>query len=162
MKNFYLHQQVGTVCMVIEPDAYTSGAVAGQLSATDNDTPVPVRDADNILFILQVGDVAADSGADAGQLALAYDSAGAGSDATVIDTDSYFPSMDSDEPNEVFLLDLDLGGKGLTDDEGKVFVVSTAVLAGAIDFSVIGIPYGMKQLPSTNENTVTFIGETST
>lgn len=159
MTSYYLHQQIGTVYQVIDPDTFTSAAVAGQLAATDCGEGVPVRNADKVLFILSVGDVTATGSR---LLGVAYSSTGSASDAgnstdVWASSNAYFPTITSDCANEVFLLDLDLGTKGLTDAEGKLYIISTAVGTVADEFGVIGIPYKLKVLPSTNENTITYV-----
>lgn len=170
MGNYYLHEKIGTVSMVVEPDAYTSVI----MQASDNDTPIPIGaygGYDHVLFILQVGDITAGGWA-AGSVGVMYSCDANGSNATAgtdvwAASDAYFPAVTSDGENEVYLLDFDIAGKGLPissndGNGGYLFVGSTVAVAGVVDAAVLAIPYGANRLPSTNENTVTYIGETST
>lgn len=152
MSKMRMTQYIGEVTMVIEPDAYTSAAIA----ASDNDSGVSIAGMDGVLFILTVGDAAALTSLD---VVINYSSTGNASDAGVssdnwASTNALFATVDSDGVNEVYLLDLNIRSKGMSDVAGALFA-SVAAPSDAVDFGLVAIPYGgTRTVPSTNENTI--------
>lgn len=157
MTGYPLYENVGEVVQLIEPDAY-----ATDVPCSDNDSGVPVQDAQGILFVLAVGELPTSTNKGTVTVTLKYASDGgyngsdAGQDSDVWHcTDAAFAEVDSDGENEVYLLDLDLGAKALMDEQGKLYA-DAQTEGDANDFTLIAIPYGMTYNPSTNENTVVY------
>lgn len=148
-KNKRLHQYVGEIVQVIEPDAYSSGTVA----ASDNDAGVSIAGMDGVLFIIAMGDAATLTSL---VLQVQYSSTGSSSDAVTSNTgmtcSDAVVTIDSDGVNEVYLIDFNIGTKGLSDAAGKLYM--EAVASSTVDVGVVAIPYGGNRMPSTNENTI--------
>lgn len=146
-----LHDYIGEVIQVVEADAYDSDNIA----ASDNDAGVPIQGFEAVLFILSAGDVGAGASA---IVQLQYSSTGNASDAVTSNagmscTDAVFATVDTDSPNEVFLLDFRIDQKGISDADGKLYAAVTMVKD--VDLALVAIPYGgTRRWPSTNENTV--------
>jgi hypothetical protein len=148
-----LTDHIGKVIMCVEPDAYTSAALVPTTDRTD--IMVPIKGLSSVLFILQVGDLTAASTLTA---SIMYSSTGQTSDATAssaiwASTNAAFTAVTSDGVNEVYLLELNLASKGLS-DEGMLFV-QAALPAGANDWACVAIPIiGTGNLPVSQQNTV--------
>lgn len=143
---------IGEAIMVIEPDAYDSDVAS--IAASDNDAGVPIYGVEGVMFILAVGDL---STGDTLDVAVHYSSTGNASDAASSATgwtmsDAVFTQVDTDSPNEIWLLNVDINSKGIADAAGKLYAAATVTTD--VDFCVIAIPYGMNRLPCTNENTI--------
>ena len=151
MSKYYLHQQIGDPINMIEPQIF-----ATDIASTDPIAGVPVSGADGIMFLLAVGDMTTD----AMTVAIAYSSTGSASDAGVSSavwaaTDCTFGSIDSDGEDELYIMDINLGHKGVSDDiDGKFFGVLDDTGGGGGAVCLIGIPYNLKYYPATNANTV--------
>lgn len=148
-KHRYLHQHIGDPILVLEPDAYTSAALA----ASDR-TGVPIAGCTSILFLLLVGDPATCS-ATTMQLMYSCDAYGSNASATTTvwanATDAVWAAFDSDDINTVRMLELDVSRKAMTEPAGCVFVSASATLADAVDMACVAIPVLQNaNLPATN------------
>jgi hypothetical protein len=149
---------VGQIYMVIEPDAYI--ATDGNIAASDNDSGVPIEGMEGVSFIALAGDIPAGGSV---ALAVQYASNGNASDAVSSNAgmtcSDALLTLDTDSPNEVQVLYLDIEAKGLSDNAGKLYVAAT--LTGNCDFAVMAIPEPANvTLPASQENTIVVADDT--
>ena len=149
MKGYYLYEQIGDPINMITPAEYGTDLLSCNANAG-----VPVRDAEGILFILSTGDLTTDSLT----VILEYSSTGTSSDGGATTSvwaasDAEWGALDSDEENEIHMLDIKIGLKVNTNDaDGKFFASFNNT--GGSGVSLIGIPYHLNRTPAANANTV--------
>ena len=147
-----LYEFIGDPVLMLGGTTHASAAIA----ASDNLAGVPILGADGVLFIEFWG--ATDTSA-AHQLQIQYSSTGNASDAVTSNAGmTCTDAVGSTNPQAsvgVKLIDLSVSAKGMADAAGKFYVSMGAAETGAVNFGLIGIPYGGSRLyPATNANTV--------
>lgn len=148
MSKYYLHQKIGDPINMIVPAEYATDVTSTAITAG-----VPISGADGVMFLLATGDL----GTDSLTVNIEYSSTGTASDGGCSTTvwaasDATFGAIDSDGENELYIMDINLGLKGMSDVPGKFF--ANLNNTGGSGACLIGIPYNLKYYPATNANTV--------
>jgi hypothetical protein len=156
-----LYKFIGDPIVIVAPSATSTDGI----NASDCAAGVPVEGAAGVMLLMATGTWTSNS---AHTVTAVYSSTGLASNAASSAagwtmSDAAYSAFDTDgvgdtdtlPSNACFIMDIDLSKKGITDENGKIFIDIAAGETGGMISSVIGIPYfGNKMLPCTNAQTV--------